>query len=103
MVGQGYFYFSAALAPLFSCVVTVIAIKCERKARDIHNVLLWFTLVFMSVMFSMAPVIYNINIIIAIATHYILPLYVLGAVVGKTAKDMGEMENVKDQLFSEKH
>jgi hypothetical protein len=83
MVGQGYFYFSFMLAPIFSCAVTFIAMKCEKKANRENNLFKRFTLIFLCVMFSVSPVIYNLNIVISITTTYILPVYALSLLIGK--------------------
>lgn len=75
MVSQAYFYFGIFLSPIFSALSIVMMYKMEKKVNKATGN--YITDMFLGIVFSIAPIMYNYSIVLLLTTTVALPIYVM--------------------------
>lgn len=84
LIGQGYYYFGFIFAPIFSIVSTFISIKSGCKVNSCKRYWEQYIYIYISVFFSIVPILYNLNIGISTLGNMIVPMYIITKVFKKT-------------------
>lgn len=77
IIGQGYYYFGIIFAPVFSVVIGWIAIKMERNYLCSKEIDKKYIYIYVSILCSITPIIYNFSIFISLSLSIVFPLIVL--------------------------
>ena len=77
MISQGARHFTVILAPIYTAIVTNIAIKWETKATNKNELLDYAVCAIGCVCFSMAVAMYNASLCIQLYLNYVFPIQLM--------------------------
>lgn len=75
MIGQGYYHFGFLLAPIFSVIMTLLALKFDSKQRSTINPFKKFIFMYFTICTSIMPVAYNFTIFFTYLIQLFLPIW----------------------------
>jgi len=76
MIGQGYFYFGFILAPIFSALCIIIAVNLEKRSKINNDIFNKYIYMYGVTIFSIAPNLYNFNILITSVSYWLIILLI---------------------------
>jgi len=77
LIGEGYYYLGALLAPLLSVILVIFAIYYGGKAEVEHSLWRYLTYVYLTILLAMSIIMYNMEIFISTLNSLILPMIIL--------------------------
>ena len=98
-IGTGYYYFGPVLAPLYSCIFTIIAYKASANSYKTSKALYIATYMLTAFYCALGIIMYNMPITIGNLFQIIIPMFIVARIVyGKASCKEGEA-NGKDNTL----
>lgn len=85
-IGSGYYYFGFLLSPIYSIIFTIMAFKMGKKANQTLNLISKTRYLYLSIIFPMGIIMYNIQITLTNLISIGLPMYVIEKITYRNKK-----------------